>query len=387
MDIFEKKVNRINTNSVKWDLQTHQYGKDNLLPFGIADSDYKCPKEVTEALIKRVEQGIFGYTFVSEQYRETVCKWHKRRYRYDISKEMIITVPKVLNGIATAVRQFTNENDDIIISPPVYPPFSNLIIKNKRNLIPNRLTNVNEVYTIDYKNLEEHFRKGAKMYILCNPHNPVGRVFKKEEIKKIVELCKKYDVFLVSDEIHCDLILEGYEFYSVGNFFDDYEKIIICTAPSKTFNMAGLRCSNIIIKNEKIRDDFLGYIENHSLKGANLLALTAAEAAYKCDYWVDAQRKHLLKNFNFAETYFNKYAPQVTFAKPEGTYLLWLNLQFLGLTSVELIKELADFGIALNSGCDYCNDYDGYLRMNIACPTAQLEEGLKRIVTYLNSKE
>lgn len=384
---FDKKVNRINTNSIKWDLQSHQYGKDNLLPFGIADSDYESPKEVTKALLDRIKQGVFGYTFVSEEYRETVCKWHKRRYKYDISKDMIITVPKVLNGIATAIRQFTAENDDIIISPPVYPPFSNLIINNNRNLVPNRLINKDEVYTIDFNDLETHFKNGAKMYILCNPHNPVGRVFNKAEISKIINLCIKYDVFLVSDEIHCDLILEGHEFYSVGNFFGVYDKIIVCTAPSKTFNMAGLRCANIIIKNEKIRDEFLGYIENHSLKGANLLALTAAEAAYKCDYWVDAQSKHLLNNFNYAKDYLNKYAPRVKFANPEATYLMWLNFQFLGLKSVELIKELADFGIALNSGCDYCNDYDGYLRMNIACPIDQLKEGLKRIVNYLDSKK
>ncbi|MDD2258865.1 MAG: PatB family C-S lyase [Bacilli bacterium] len=384
---FDKKVNRINTNSIKWDLQSHQYGKDNLLPFGIADSDYESPKEVTKALLDRIKQGVFGYTFVSEEYRETVCKWHKRRYKYDISKDMIITVPKVLNGIATAIRQFTAENDDIIISPPVYPPFSNLIINNNRNLVPNRLINKDEVYTIDFNDLETHFKNGAKMYILCNPHNPVGRVFNKAEISKIINLCIKYDVFLVSDEIHCDLILEGHEFYSVGNFFGVYDKIIVCTAPSKTFNMAGLRCANIIIKNEKIRDEFLGYIENHSLKGANLLALTAAEAAYKCDYWVDAQSKHLLNNFNYAKDYLNKYAPRVKFANPEATYLIWLNFQFLGLKSVELIKELADFGIALNSGCDYCNDYDGYLRMNIACPIDQLKEGLKRIVNYLDSKK
>ena len=384
---FDKKVNRINTNSIKWDLQSHQYGKDNLLPFGIADSDYESPKEVTKALLDRIKQGVFGYTFVSEEYRETVCKWHKRRYKYDISKDMIITVPKVLNGIATAIRQFTAENDDIIISPPVYPPFSNLIINNNRNLVPNRLINKDEVYTIDFNDLETHFKNGAKMYILCNPHNPVGRVFNKAEISKIINLCIKYDVFLVSDEIHCDLILEGHEFYSVGNFFGVYDKIIVCTAPSKTFNMAGLRCANIIIKNEKIRDEFLGYIENHSLKGANLLALTAAEAAYKCDYWVDAQSKHLLNNFNYAKDYLNKYAPRVKFANLEATYLIWLNFQFLGLKSVELIKELADFGIALNSGCDYCNDYDGYLRMNIACPIDQLKEGLKRIVNYLDSKK
>ncbi|MFA7507203.1 MAG: aminotransferase class I/II-fold pyridoxal phosphate-dependent enzyme, partial [Bacilli bacterium] len=313
---FDKKVNRINTNSIKWDLQSHQYGKDNLLPFGIADSDYESPKEVTKALLDRIKQGVFGYTFVSEEYRETVCKWHKRRYKYDISKDMIITVPKVLNGIATAIRQFTAENDDIIISPPVYPPFSNLIINNNRNLVPNRLINKDEVYTIDFNDLETHFKNGAKMYILCNPHNPVGRVFNKAEISKIINLCIKYDVFLVSDEIHCDLILEGHEFYSVGNFFGVYDKIIVCTAPSKTFNMAGLRCANIIIKNEKIRDEFLGYIENHSLKGANLLALTAAEAAYKCDYWVDAQSKHLLNNFNYAKDYLNKYAPRVKFANP-----------------------------------------------------------------------
>jgi cystathionine beta-lyase len=384
---FDKKVNRINTNSIKWDLQSHQYGKDNLLPFGIADSDYESPKEVTKALLDRIKQGVFGYTFVSEEYRETVCKWHKRRYKYDISKDMIITVPKVLNGIATAIRQFTAENDDIIISPPVYPPFSNLIINNNRNLVPNRLINKDEVYTIDFNDLETHFKNGAKMYILCNPHNPVGRVFNKAEISKIINLCIKYDVFLVSDEIHCDLILEGHEFYSVGNFFGVYDKIIVCTAPSKTFNMAGLRCANIIIKNEKIRDEFLGYIENHSLKGANLLALTAAEAAYKCDYWVDAQSKHLLNNFNYAKDYLNKYAPRVKFANPEATYLIWLNFQFLGLKSVELIKELADFGIALNSGCDYCNDYDGYLRMNIACPIDQLKEGLKRKVNYLDIKK
>jgi len=383
MSHFDKVVDRRGTSCFKWDTV-----EEGVYSFTIADSDYEVPKEVKEALLKRVEHGIFGYTVVPNSYYEAVINWCMKRYGFNIEKDDIIIMNKVLESISLLINLYTKEGDKIVINPPVYPPFFALTEGNKRVLSSNHLINDNEHYSLDLEDLENKFKEGAKMYILCNPHNPVGKIYTKEEIEAIVRLCNKYDVFLVSDEIHSDLIIYGHEFTSVGKFFHLHDKIAVCISPSKTFNIAGLRIANLVLKNEEIKANVRKHLDRYKIGGASLLSLLACETAYnKCEYWVIEQQKHLYKNYEFAREYLNKEVPYLKFANPHSTYLLWINLQYLNKTSEQIIKELKEYKLAVNSGCDYCKDYDGYIRFNLACPQSILKEGLERLVKYLKDQE
>ncbi|HHU21336.1 MAG TPA: pyridoxal phosphate-dependent aminotransferase [Acholeplasma sp.] len=383
MSHFDKVVDRRGTNCFKWDTV-----EDGVYSFTIADSDYEVPKEVKAALLKRVEHGIFGYTIVPDSYYEAVINWCKRRYGFSIKQDDIIIMNKVLESIALLINLYTKEGDKIVINPPVYPPFFSLTEGNNRELALNHLINDNEYYSLDFEDLENKFKEGAKMYILCNPHNPVGKIYSKAEIEKIVKLCNKYDVFLVSDEIHSDLIIYGHKFTSVGKYFDLHDKMAICISPSKTFNIAGLKIANLVIKNEEIKANVRKHLDCYKIGGASLLSLLACEVAYnECEYWVVEQQKHLYKNYELARNYLNKEVPHLKFASPESTYLLWINLQYLNKTSAQIIEDLKKYKLAVNSGCDYCDNYDGYIRFNLACPESVLKEGLKRLVKYLKDQE
>lgn len=383
MSHFDKVVDRRGTNCFKWDTV-----EDGVYSFTIADSDYEVPKEVKAALLKRVEHGIFGYTIVPDSYYEAVINWCKKRYGFSIKQDDIIIMNKVLESIALLINLYTKEGDKIVINPPVYPPFFSLTEGNNRELALNHLINDNEHYSLDFEDLENKFKEGAKMYILCNPHNPVGKIYSKAEIEKIVKLCNKYDVFLVSDEIHSDLIIYGHKFTSVGKYFDLHDKMAICISPSKTFNIAGLKIANLVIKNEEIKANVRKHLDCYKIGGASLLSLLACEVAYnECEYWVVEQQKHLYKNYELARNYLNKEVPHLKFASPESTYLLWINLQYLNKTSAQIIEDLKKYKLAVNSGCDYCDNYDGYIRFNLACPESVLKEGLKRLVKYLKDQE
>ncbi|MDD3171302.1 MAG: PatB family C-S lyase [Bacilli bacterium] len=387
MNRFNKPVDRLGTSSIKWDLQKERIGKEGLLPFWVADSDYQTADPIINALIKRIKHGIFGYTIIDNEYREIVKQWFTRRYHYNIENEWIVTTPGVVTALYYAVEFFTSPKASIIIQTPVYNPFYDVITSNKRIVAQNKLISVKNTYKIDFNNLEKLLIDGAEMLIMCNPHNPVGRVWKYEEVAKVVDLCKRYNCLIVSDEIHCDLIYKNVEFTSFGQFFDDYERIIVCTAPSKTFNLAGLITSNIIIKDEALRKTFKEGFASRSLREPNLLGIEACKAAYtECDQWLEEQIVHLSKNAKLVYKYFKENIPLAKIAKLEGTYLMWIDMRFLGLCSQELVNGLVDYGILVNSGAVYGQDYDGFIRLNIACPKKQLEEGLAIIGKFVSDQ-
>lgn len=387
---FYSGVNRKNTDAIKWDNLTNgqeDLEKVDILPFWIADSDYQTADFIINDLIERVKHGAFGYTYCSDGYYDTIKNWVKRRYDYDIDKEWIIPTHGVVTALDILVKLLTEENDNIVVSTPVYNPFFNVVKNNGRTLICNKLKEIEDSYQIDFCDLEDKL-KNAKMYILCNPHNPIGRVWTKEEIDKIVSLCKKYDIILLSDEIHCDLIMDGKKHYSVGHHLNDYDKIAICTAPSKVFNLAGLMNANVICKNEEYRKRYQDLQHGMSLSTPNLLSLVACESAYKKgDQWVDVQNEYLTENRDIVYKFFKDNLPKTKLYKLEGTYLMWINVTYLDLEQEELLNHLLKGGIKVNSGMVYSSDYKGYIRLNIATSRDYLLEGLERIKKVLISLE
>ncbi|HRT69078.1 MAG TPA: MalY/PatB family protein [Bacilli bacterium] len=384
MNHFNKPINRLNTSSLKWDSIKIRTEKENVLPFWVADSDYMTAKPIMEALTSRIKNGAFGYTYIDQEYLEIVKNWVWRRYQYRIEKDWIVTTPGIVPALFFAISVLTTPEAKIIIQSPVYNPFYSVIINNNRKILENKLLPIDNTYQMDFINLEALLKEGAEMMILCSPHNPVGRVWTEAEILKVVKLCKQYNCLLVSDEIHCDLVFKEYPFTSIGKFFHLYDKMIICTAPSKTFNIAGLMTSNIIIKDLTLREKFKRELSIRSIGDPNLFGIEACKAAYtKCDDWLEAQVKHIQKNAMLVNQYFKKHIPEAKIAKLEGTYLMWIDMRFMHLTSEALVKKLIDYGIFVNPGAMYGADYDGFIRLNIACPQQQLQKGLEIIGKFV----
>lgn len=377
---FEKGMKRKNTNCYKWDLTKKRFGVDECNPMWIADSDYPTCPAVVKDLVKRAKDGAFGYSYASESYKEAVKGWIKRHHYYDIETTDIVTTPGVVCALFFIIKKYTTPGDNILISTPVYNPFYDVIKDNGCNIINNKLKEIDDSYQIDFEDLEEKM-KISKMYILCNPHNPVGRVWTKDEVDKIFNLCKKYNCFLVSDEIHADIIMKPNKLYSAGNYLDMYDKLIVCTAPSKTFNVAGLQDSNIIIRNKELRDGLYELLHMYSISDPNIFGAIACESAYtNGDEWMEAQNEYLKENYEILKKYFNDFAPQAKVYKLEGTYLVWVNLSYLGLSQEELFKRIVDNGVVINNGTVYGEDYIGYIRINIACGRNQLMDALERII-------
>lgn len=371
--MFCLRANRKNSNCIKWD--TNQ----GTIPFGIADSDFYMARPIKKALVKRAK-GVFGYSFYSEEYKNTVVEWFEKRFGYKVTKDQICGANGIVFAINFLVQTLTKPTDSIIIQPPVYNMFTAVLNKNKRNIVKNDLIKKGNTFEIDFVDLENKMKDGAKMLIFCSPHNPTGNVWSVEDVSKVVQLCKKYDVILIADEIHCDLILFDNVFTSAGKYLNEYKNIIICTAPSKTFNLAGFFTSNIVFGNPEHKKLFENKLDETCCTAPNIFGALACETAYKhCEKWLEKQNKYLSKNFLYMKEFFTSYFPQSEVMDLQGTYLAFVNLQFLGLNDKELDKLFRDNGVSMNFGSSYGDDYNGYVRINLACPKSQLKCGLERI--------
>lgn len=375
--LFNKTINRKNTSTYKWDFQDDQ----NNLPFWIADSDYKtCPSVIDE--LKRVSEfGVFGYNKVPDRFNNAVVMWYKKRYNSDILNQWVIPCTGVILEIRILLEILTKQDDSVILQTPVYHTFHKLIKKMNRKIITNKLINNNNYYEMDYDNLEKLFKEGHKVLILCSPHNPVGRIWKKEELKKVIVLAKKYDAYVIIDEIHSDLNITDYKFNSACDFIDIYDKIVICNAPSKAFNLAGLCTSYVIIPTSDLRNKFNELVEREFLNEPTVFGYQATIKAYEeGEEWIKLQNEHLKKNYLFLKEYLNKHLDKIKVTTLEGTYLVWLDLSFTKLSTSELLDKCNEYGISCSGGVNFGSDYESFLRFNIACPLSQLEEGLKRLV-------
>ena len=382
--ILDKLYNRKGTDCVKWDHKDFVDSRvsDTALPLWLSDMEFKVADEITEALIKRVEHGFLGHSMPGDSYFESVQGWYKRRFNWTISKDSIFYSPGVLPALGFILRGFTKKGEGVIIQDPVFYPFAELIEGTDRKIVNNQLINNDENYSIDFIDLENKLKDpNNTMLILCSPHNPVGRVWTKDELKKIVDLCQENEVLIFSDELHCDLTRANVTHHPLKTI-SDYSKIITAVALGKTFNVGGVPISQIIIDDEELKQIWHKETrKKHYISFAPPLDMVLAETAYnKCEYWVDEVMEYVEQNFDFLVDYLNKHLTKVKYKKPEGTFLAWIN--FGAYVDYEKLFELliTKYDLLIENGHVFGESGAGYFRMTVACPQSMLEEGLNRIV-------
>ena len=380
---FDKITDRKNTDCLKYDFAIERGMPEDVLPLWVADMDFKTTSFVTDALKKRAEHGIFGYSEVKTEYFDVVAAWMKERHGWDIKEEWLIKTPGVVFALAMAVKAYTNEGDGVLVQSPVYYPFYEVIEDNNRRVIKSDLKQGSDgKYYMDIADFENKIRdEGIKLFLLCSPHNPVGRVWTKEELKSVGDICLKYGVTVVSDEIHMDFAFSGRHrvFTTVKK---EYESIaVVCTSPSKTFNLASMLISNIFIPDKKLREAFKKQLDAAGISQLSVLGLDATYAAYKNGgNWYDKMKSYVKANIDFAEDYIEKNLPGVKMVPHEGTYLIWLDFKGTGLGADELDELIINkAGLWLDSGKVFGRAGECFQRINAACPRSILEEALRRI--------
>lgn len=387
MTDFEQPIDRMGSNSIKWDTILKTYNEKELLPLWIADMDFKAPEGVLKAYQALVDHGVLGYSDIPDNLYTTIIKWELEHFNLSIEKEDILFFSGVLAGINTAVQAFTKPNDTILIHDPVYPPFANIITTNRRQLVRSQLIEENGRFLMDLADMEEKFKqKQVKAMILCNPHNPGGRVWSKEELEQLGALCKKHQVLVLSDEIHQDLVFSPNEmtsFFNAGKDFSDFS--IQFTSMTKTFNLAGIKNSVVFVKNEKLRKQLTRKQAENFQQEINTFGLVGMAAAYETGQdWLAELLTYLQSNIRYTIEFFQEHLPKAKIMKPEGTYLLWLDFSAYGLSDKELEDRLVHKGkVVLNTGVSYGPGGKQHMRLNVACPQIVLEDGLKRIVSAL----
>ncbi len=374
---FDEIIKRRNTFSEKWDLAPGggRLGS-SVIPMWVADMDFACPPQITDAVHKAVDRKIFGYSYFPENYNDMVCEFYRRRHRFVCSPEQIIFTEGVVAALGFAVNALTEPGDGIIIQPPVYPPFFNVVNRNGRTLLENRLIYENGTYRMDFDDLEAKASDpGTKMLIFCTPHNPSGRVWTREELERTEDICQRHGVILLCDEIHCDLIRAGNEFHSVMELFPDRDNVICCTAPSKTFNIAGLGASHCFCPNEDYKARIkkqAGYIASNPLTTAAVMA-----AMTECDGWIDEMNEYTDGNFELFYELCEKYFPLARPVKTEGTYLAWVDVTTYTEDTAALEKRLLDeCGVYIECGDGFGGK--GFIRVNLGCPRAYITEAFER---------
>lgn len=383
MEIFDKVWDRRGTSCLKYDFAAERGRPEDVLPFWVADMDFQTPAPVMDELVRRSRHGIFGYTDVKEDYRETLRKWFRKRHDWTPDIHKMAVTPGVVFAICTAIRAFTREEDSVLICPPVYYPFSTSIRANRRHLVESPLCWKDGRYTVDFEDFEKKIREErVKLFLLCSPHNPVGRVWTEEELERIGEICLRYRVTVVADEIHADFIRPGIHHKVFATLSPEVEALTItCTSPGKTFNLAGLQISNVFISQEERLEKFLRELEAAGYSQPNALGIFAAKAAYDGgEAWLEELLSYLEENIRRTKEFLLKELPKVRLVEPEGTYLLWLDFSAYGLGDRELEEIIVHRGkLWLDSGYIFGPGGEGFQRLNIACPWSVLEKGLSRL--------
>lgn len=385
---FDKIIDRTNNFSAKWSEMNKNFGTNDLLPMWVADMDFLTAPCVMEALKDRLEQGIFGYTTRPSSYNESIVNWLDNRFSWKINQEWLMFSPAVITSISLLIQNLTQKNDKIMIQEPVYSPFHSIVESNERNLVISPLVKLDDgSYVMDYEDIEAKI-KDVKVFILCNPHNPVGRVWTREELTRLGEICLKHNVLIISDEIHSDIILKNHKHTPFASISKEFrENTITCMAPTKTFNLAGLQSSFLVISNPyyyEVMDKAFSILD---IKRNNAFSLVATEAAYNYgEDWLYELIKYIEDNVDFAIDYIKNHMPQLKVKKPEGTYLLWVDFSNLNVDKKDLKNALINKGrIALSDGSSFGIGGDGYYRINLACPRSMVLEGLKRIEFAIKS--
>ncbi len=382
MSRFDKIIDRKDTKCYKWDYNKEIFGKEDLLSMWVADMDFQAPTEVLEILMKRADHGIFGYTGLSDSFYASIVSWMKERFNWKINKDWIVTTPGIVPAINFAIQTYTGKNEKILVQTPVYYPFFTSIENNNRKLVVSELKLIDDHYEMDFADLERKLSDNVKMMILCSPHNPVSRVWKLDELQRVSELCLKYDVLLISDEIHSDLIFSSNKHIPFPTISKDIaNNSLTMFAPSKTFNVAGLSLSYVIIPNKKIRFKFKKTLLNLGLHGGNVFGIEALEASYSHGQkWLEELLIYIEENYTFVQHYLHNNIPQLKAVKMEGTYLLWLDCRDLGFSQKELVSFFINkAGLAFNDGSKFGKGGKGFMRMNLGCSRKLIEQALNKL--------
>jgi cystathionine beta-lyase len=382
---FDQIVDRRGTECKKYDA----YAPD-ILPMWIADTDFRCPQPIVDAMVERARHGVYGYPINTRNFNRAVAGWEKRRFGWEIDEDWVEFTPAVMPALIYAIQMFTHPGDHIVLQLPIYPPIHQAVVNNGRVISNNQLVLRDGQYQVDFEDLEKRLRNPrTRMMILCHPHNPVGKAFTREELLRIGELCARHHVLVVTDEIHQDIVYPGHRHHPFASLSDLHrDNTIICINPSKTFNTAGFRTGAVIIPNQALREVYNESIINNKGYGRTVFGIAALEIAYnECGYYADQLMQYLAGNLEFMLKFFREEIPSIKVIRPQATYLVWLDCRELGMPQVELNRFMMERAkVALNDGNTFGAGGTGFLRLNIACRRATLEEGLGRIRTALNSR-
>ncbi|WP_141433837.1 MalY/PatB family protein [Bacillus sp. 03113] len=381
-NIFDKIIERQNTASFKWGFNKVVFGTDDILPMWIADMDFEPPKEVTTEMQKRLEHGIYGYTYVPSSTSKAIKNWLFKRHDWEINQSWIAYSSGVVPTISTAIQAFTEPGDYVMLQTPIYTPFMEMIEKNNRKILNSQLKLVNNRYEMDFDDFEKKLQSGVKLFLLCSPHNPGGRVWTKEELVKIGDLCLEYNCLILSDEIHSDLVFKPNHHLPIASLNEKYLDITLtCVAPSKTFNIAGLQASACIIANKDVKNKFTEAQRAQGFHTLNTFGVIGMEAAYLYgESWLEELLAYLKRSITIAKDYIEKNIPAIKVIEPEATYLLWLDCRNLKLSDEELNKALIEKGkLGLQVGSLFGKGGEGFIRMNIGCSHEVLLDGLERL--------
>jgi cystathionine beta-lyase len=382
MTVFDEIIDRSQTNSVKHDLKETVFGRKDVIPLWVADMDFRAPECISEAIKERASHEIYGYSFRPDSFYNAAFGWMKRRYKWEPHKNWFSFSPGIVPGINMTILALTSPADKIVIQPPVYFPFFDAVKNNKRTLIENPLFLRNGRYFMDFEDLEEKLKKGVKMLILSNPHNPGGSVWTEDELKKLGSLCHKYNTLIISDEIHADIIFNGNHFTPMASVSDDIaQRTISFFSPSKTFNIAGLATSVAVIPNPVLKKKYDAMVEQLHIGNGNLFGTVAFEAAYNHgDKWLDELLEYLWGNVLFIEDYLNSNIPSIKMIKPEGTYLAWLDCNDLNIPKEDIHRFMIEQAkVGFNEGKSFGSNGKGFERLNFGCPRKILEKALNNI--------
>ncbi|MFS0688926.1 MalY/PatB family protein [Sporosarcina sp. 179-K 8C2 HS] len=386
MKEFELVIDRKNTRSVKWGNMEAVYGVEDaseVLPMWIADMDFKAPQPVIAAMQERLDHGVFGYSYICTKCKDAVRTWLSKRHGWETENDWMLFHHGVVPAIATVVETFTNVGDNILITPPVYHPFTIVPSNQKRNIVECKLREENGNYSIDFEAFEKSLQQDVKLFILCHPHNPGGIVWTEDELRNILRLCKKYDVLILSDEIHADLVLPGFKHIPLAKLAEEEGgQVITCIAPTKTFNLAGVQAAVMITEDEDLKQALQQNAMAHGQMELNAFATSALISAFtECEEWLDNLLQIISSNMDYVISTLTEAVPGIQIQKPQATYLLWIDYRGTGLSEKEMMDRLLNKGkLALEPGTKYGEAGKGFLRMNVATPRSIVEDGVKRFI-------
>lgn len=379
---FDEPAKREGTNCIKYDLREETFGVKDVIPMWVADMDFNTPDFIVDSLQNRLNHEIYGYSLRPSEYYLSIVDWLKVRHNWSIEKEWISYCPGIVPALNFCTLAYTRPGDNIIVQPPVYFPFFSAVESHGRKLVYNRLSESDGKWTMDYNSLISSIDGNTKMIIISNPHNPIGRVWTPDELNILADICLKNNILILSDEIHCDLILPGFTHTPIASLSEKIAEITVtCIAPSKTFNLAGLSTSSVIISNPVLRKSFNRIVENLHVGNGNIFGTTASIAAYSHGHkWLDALLDYIDHNIEFVEDYCRKMIPEIVPVAPEATYMIWLDCRKFGMTG----KELQNFfvtraGVGMNEGSTFGPGGEGFMRMNVAATYQTVKKAMEQI--------